>query len=75
MTFCEFPLLRSLLGVKRTCLFALHMSACDPKRTSRNRILGPVFLVAGRSNGPFPRLVGVDTIYTLGTTFLGAHLG
>jgi hypothetical protein len=24
-----------LLGVKRTCLFALHMSAFDPKRTSR----------------------------------------
>ena len=24
----------SLLGVKRTCLFALHMSAFDPKRTS-----------------------------------------
>jgi hypothetical protein len=23
----------SLLGVKRTCLFALHMSAFDPKRT------------------------------------------
>ena len=23
-----------LLGVKRTCLFALHMSAIDPKRTS-----------------------------------------
>ena len=22
-----------LLGVKRTCLFALHMSAYDPKRT------------------------------------------
>src|SRR5512139_959384 len=29
------PLLRSLLGVKRTCLFALHMSAYDPKRTLR----------------------------------------
>ena len=28
------PLLRSLLGVKRTCRFALHMSAYDPKRTS-----------------------------------------
>src|SRR5262245_58524449 len=27
-------LLRSLLGVKRTCHFAPHMSACDPKRTS-----------------------------------------
>ena len=27
------PLLRSLLEVKRTCRFALHMSANDPKRT------------------------------------------
>ena len=27
-------LLRSQLGVKRTYLFALHMSAYDPKRTS-----------------------------------------
>src|SRR5262245_28355028 len=26
--------LRSLVGVKRTCPFALHMSAYDPKRTS-----------------------------------------
>src|SRR5262245_10280718 len=34
MTFCGNPLSRSLLGVKRTCLFALHMSANDPKRTS-----------------------------------------
>jgi hypothetical protein len=24
----------SLLGVKRTCVFAAHMSAFDPKRTS-----------------------------------------
>ena len=35
MTFCENPLSRSLLGVKRTCPFPLHMSASDPKRTSR----------------------------------------
>src|SRR5262249_9228212 len=27
-------LLRSILGVKRTCLVAPHMSAFDPKRTS-----------------------------------------
>ena len=33
MAFCENPLSRSLLGVKRTCLFALQMSAYDPKRT------------------------------------------
>src|SRR5215470_6331397 len=35
MTVCRCPLSRSLLGVKRTCLFALHMSAFDPKRTWR----------------------------------------
>src|SRR6516165_665578 len=34
MPVCESPLSRSLLGVKRTCLSALHMSAFDPKRTS-----------------------------------------
>jgi hypothetical protein len=33
MTFCGCLLLRSLLGVERTCLFALQMSAFDPKRT------------------------------------------
>jgi hypothetical protein len=33
MTLCGNPLLRSLLGVKRTCLFAPYMSANDPKRT------------------------------------------
>ena len=31
-TFRGSPLSRSLLGVKRTSLFALHMSAYDPKR-------------------------------------------
>ena len=34
MTFCGNPLSRSLLGAKRTCPFALHMSSNDPKRTS-----------------------------------------
>ena len=34
MAVCENPLLRSLLGVKRTCVFAAHMSAFDPKRIS-----------------------------------------
>ena len=33
MTLCGGPLLWSLLGVKRTSLFAAHMSAYDPKRT------------------------------------------
>jgi hypothetical protein len=35
MTFSGNPLSRSLFGVKRTYLFAPHMSAFDPKRTSR----------------------------------------
>jgi hypothetical protein len=30
-----------LLGVKRTCLFALHMSAFDPKRTLVSTSAGP----------------------------------
>src|SRR5262245_5063704 len=34
MTVCGCPLSRSLLGVKQTSLFATHMSAYDPKRTS-----------------------------------------
>ena len=33
MAFRGNPLSRSLLGAKRTCRFALHMSASDPKRT------------------------------------------
>jgi len=33
MTFARIPLSRSLCGVKRTSLFATHMSANDPKRT------------------------------------------
>jgi hypothetical protein len=45
MATCGCPLLRSLLGVKRTCLFAMYMSAYDPKRTSagqgrRDELLG-----------------------------------
>ena len=34
MTFCGCLLSRSLSGAKRTYLFAPHMSAFDPKRTS-----------------------------------------
>src|SRR5262249_7002729 len=33
MAFSGKSLLRSLLGVERTCPFALQMSAYDPKRT------------------------------------------
>src|SRR4029453_8610238 len=38
ITVCGNPLSRSLLGVKRTCPFALHMSAFDPKRTFMSRL-------------------------------------
>src|SRR5215475_8644526 len=41
MTVCGSPLSRSLLGVKRTCLCALHMSAYDPKQTSAVPRSGP----------------------------------
>ena len=41
MTGCRSPLSRSLLGVKRTCLVALHESAFDPKRTSLARLSRP----------------------------------
>jgi hypothetical protein len=34
ITLCGNTLLRSLLGAKRTSLFAAHMSAFDPKQTS-----------------------------------------
>src|SRR5262245_15055984 len=37
------PLSRSLLGVKRTSLFALHMSAFDPKRTFQKCCFSPGF--------------------------------
>jgi hypothetical protein len=33
LTDIRCPLFRPLLGAKRTCLLALHMSAFDPKRT------------------------------------------
>jgi hypothetical protein len=36
MTVCRNPLLRSLLGAKRACVVALHMSAYDPKQTLTN---------------------------------------
>src|SRR5262249_22959550 len=41
---CRKTQSKSLLGVKRTWLFALHMSACDPKRTSPpfNLLIGAV---------------------------------
>jgi hypothetical protein len=41
MTLCGSPLLRSLLGVKRTSLFAAQMSAFDPKRTLVESLASP----------------------------------
>src|SRR6516162_1981889 len=41
--------LMSLLGVKRTCLFALHMSAFDPKRTSASIYVAVAKPVSARS--------------------------
>src|SRR6476660_5398577 len=38
MNFFKNPLSRSLLGVKRTWVIALHMSAFDPKRTSTSSL-------------------------------------
>jgi hypothetical protein len=49
MTVSASPLLRSLLRVKRTCPFALQMSAYDPKRHC------PAFYVAARSESQLYR--------------------
>src|SRR5262245_41848372 len=50
MTVCGSPLSRSLLGVKRTCLCALHMSANDPKRTYRFGIYSLIHTLRESSN-------------------------
>jgi hypothetical protein len=39
MTIGTCPLSRSLLGVKRTWVGALHMSAFDPKRTLPSNVV------------------------------------
>jgi hypothetical protein len=44
ITVCGNPLSRSLLGAKRTCPFALHMSAFDPKRTCLDSVATMVSL-------------------------------
>ena len=41
MTIWACLLLRSLSGVKRTWVGALHMSAYDPKRTFERPLTGP----------------------------------
>src|SRR5262245_35839984 len=51
MTVCGCPLSRSLLGVKRTWLFATHMSAYDPKRTSVTPLLLQVNLLGFQRTG------------------------
>jgi putative tryptophan/tyrosine transport system substrate-binding protein len=59
MTLCGNPLLRSLLGVKRTSLFAAQMSAFDPKRTSchgaKARICLGLSIVVNRPGGDMRR--------------------
>ncbi len=59
MTFCKSPLSWSLLGVKRTWVGALHMSAFDPKRTFVEPLLA---LAAGdhRLHQVFPMLKAGD---------------
>ena len=51
MTFCGRPLSRSLLGAKRTCPFALHMSANDPKQTFNSH--GRSWRLCSRQPAPF----------------------
>src|SRR5215475_63807 len=59
MTVCRCLLSRSLLGVKRTCRVALHMSAFDPKRTScrgaKYRNLHRIGLAVNRPGGEMQR--------------------
>src|SRR6476661_6402142 len=45
ITIAACPLLRSLLGVKRTWPVALHMSANDPKRTFATPFRAPAFAI------------------------------
>src|SRR5262245_3731535 len=49
MTVCGCLLSRSLLGVKRTLPFAVHMSAFDPKRTFTTTELSYLPLSAWRA--------------------------
>jgi len=47
MAFSGISLSWSLLGVKRTCVAAVHESAFDPKRTSQGTLLRPNLRVTG----------------------------
>src|SRR4029450_2459710 len=64
-TVCGSPLSWSLLGVKRTCPFALHMSAFDPKRT---------FLVALHIRAPGNSLACLSSRANLQAPAHGCHL-
>jgi hypothetical protein len=54
MTLCGNPLLRSLSGVKRTCLIAAQMSAFDPKRTQIKFLLQAYSLTGTRISSCVP---------------------
>ena len=59
MTLCGNPLLRSLLRVKRTSLFAAQMSAFDPKRTKADAVgLSAMCANSCRQLGLLDQLVG-----------------
>jgi hypothetical protein len=47
MAFCGISLSVSLSGVKRTCLFAVHMSAFDPKADIAYRCASICYAVIG----------------------------
>src|SRR5262245_13036547 len=68
MSIGTCPLFRSLLGVKRTCVAALHESAFDPKRTSapflstRKSCYDPVVRA---SRGQEHEAAGIHSLYCL----------
>src|SRR5262245_37317156 len=53
MTIGTCPLSRLLLGVKRTSLFAAHMSAFDPKRTWQHKRSSSSFSSSDALQQPF----------------------
>ena len=56
----------SAIGTKRTCPFALHMSAFDPKRTSKLTI-DQSRAGSSRAGGLEPILVQIDRQRVIGT--------